>query len=215
MMFRISSSVGEAATRGRNRRLPSRRFAKIARRPISRVLSLPKGFPLGRGWPFIWDARRRAPRATDPGDDAGTRLPAEAGVPPLFGLAPGGVYRAAAVAGGAVVSYTTVSPLPRISREIVRRYAFCCTVPGVAPAGRYPAPCSRGARTFLAEPEDPARPSGHLAAKHVSARWPRVNRQRQGRQRHPCHATKGRTASAAMPVIQRGGRGVGHGGKAA
>ena len=29
------------------------------------------------------------------------------------------------------------------------RFAFCGTVPGVAPAGRYPAPCFRGARTFL------------------------------------------------------------------
>jgi len=32
--------------------------------------------------------------------------------PPLFGLAPGGVYRAAAVAGSAVRSYRTLSPLP-------------------------------------------------------------------------------------------------------
>ena len=32
--------------------------------------------------------------------------------PPLFGLAPGGVCRAAPVAGGAVRSYRTVSPLP-------------------------------------------------------------------------------------------------------
>src|SRR5258706_13735791 len=45
-----------------------------------------------------------------------------------------------------------------------RRFAFCGTVPGVAPAGRYPAPCFRGARTFL--PPDLAargatiRPSG-------------------------------------------------------
>ena len=30
-----------------------------------------------------------------------------------------------------------------------RRSAFCGTVPGVAPAGCYPAPCFRGARTFL------------------------------------------------------------------
>src|SRR5262245_64787412 len=30
-----------------------------------------------------------------------------------------------------------------------RRFAFCGTVPGVAPAGGYPAPCFRGARTFL------------------------------------------------------------------
>jgi len=39
--------------------------------------------------------------------------PAETGpVPSLFGLAPGGVYRATAVAGGAVRSYRTLSPLP-------------------------------------------------------------------------------------------------------
>src|ERR1700690_1406468 len=37
------------------------------------------------------------------------RLP---GVPPLFGLAPGGVCPAASVAGRAVGSYPTVSPLP-------------------------------------------------------------------------------------------------------
>ena len=29
------------------------------------------------------------------------------------------------------------------------RYSFCGTFPGVAPAGRYPAPCFHGARTFL------------------------------------------------------------------
>ncbi len=48
-------------------------------------------------------------------------LPAFAGrgsAPSLFGLAPGGVCRAASVAAGAVRSYRTVSPLPR-------RYATC------------------------------------------------------------------------------------------
>ncbi len=35
------------------------------------------------------------------------------GVPPLLGLAPGGVCPAAPVAGGAVRSYRTLSPLPR------------------------------------------------------------------------------------------------------
>ena len=45
------------------------------------------------------------------------------------------------------------------------RFAFCGTFPGVAPAGRYPAPCFRGARTFL--PRDRPnrlrrRPSGRL-----------------------------------------------------
>lgn len=42
------------------------------------------------------------------------RFTGRAGIPPppLFGLAPGGVYPAAAVTGGAVRSYRTVSPLP-------------------------------------------------------------------------------------------------------
>jgi hypothetical protein len=72
----------------------------------------------------------------------------DTGVPSLFGLAPGGVYRAVALAGDAVRSYRTLSPLPA-GRSPGRRFAFCGTVPGVTPAGRYPAPCFRGARTFL------------------------------------------------------------------
>ncbi|GAB1582493.1 hypothetical protein PPNSA23_24360 [Phyllobacterium phragmitis] len=96
--------------------------------------------------------------------------------PSLFGLAPGGVYRAVAVAGDAVGSYPTLSPLPRhplrpallehgpekltdfseimrskkdAARRKTGRSAFCGTFPGVAPAGHYPAPCFPGARTFL------------------------------------------------------------------
>ena len=38
-------------------------------------------------------------------------------LPSLFGLAPGGVYRAAAVAGSAVRSYRTLSPLPPAGPE--------------------------------------------------------------------------------------------------
>ena len=53
--------------------------------------------------------------------------------PPLLGLAPGGVYPAIAVAGDAVRSYRTLSPLPAADGG---RFAFCGTVPGVAPAGR-------------------------------------------------------------------------------
>ena len=91
------------------------------------------------------------------------RLPAP--VPSLFGFAPGGVYLANAVASAAVRSYRTLSPLlpwacraPRTLRPAgqrcaasgpEKRFAFCGTFPGVAPAGRYPAPCFRGARTFL------------------------------------------------------------------
>ena len=88
-------------------------------------------------------------------------------LPLLLGLAPGGVCPAAAVAGGAVRSYRTISPLPPMpSHEAShgRRglaVCFCGTFPGVAPAGRYPAPCLRGARTFL-PPAD--RKAGRRAA---------------------------------------------------
>src|SRR5688500_11619266 len=44
-----------------------------------------------------------------------------------------------------------------------RRYVFCGTFPGVAPAGRYPAPSFHGARTFLAPSEDEPRPPDPLA----------------------------------------------------
>ena len=90
------------------------------------------------------------------------RFPAP--MPSLFGFAPGGVYLAASVASRAVRSYRTLSPLlvrrpnPRSlpasrcakrDRPAIKRFTFCGTFPGVAPAGRYPAPCFRGARTFL------------------------------------------------------------------
>jgi hypothetical protein len=87
---------------------------KGARRRVSRVLSRPEALVLGRGWPFLWGARCRAPRATDPSGGAKVRpaFPRAGCLPLLLGLAPGGVFPAAAVAGGAVRSYRTVSPLP-------------------------------------------------------------------------------------------------------
>jgi hypothetical protein len=47
---------------------------------------------------------------------------------PLFGLAPGGVCRAAPVASRAVVSYTTVSPLPVPSRAIGGLFSVALSV---------------------------------------------------------------------------------------
>jgi hypothetical protein len=107
---------------------------------------------LSRGrWPFIWDAACATPLATNPDDsseDMTERLAPPA--PSLFGLAPGGVCRAVLVTKNAVRSYRTLSPLPQASVSGgTRRFAFCCTVPGVAPAGCYPAPYLHGARTFL------------------------------------------------------------------
>ncbi len=81
---------------------------------------------------------------------------------PLFGFAPGGACHAADVTIRAVRSYRTVSPLPAANR---RRFIFCGAFPRVSPAGRYPAPCLYGARTFLRL----VRSSGHPADWHRAA----------------------------------------------
>jgi len=65
--------------------------------------------PLGRRLP---GASSNLPGRPDPDTD-----PEIAPAPPLFGLAPGGVCRAASVAGSAVRSYRTVSPLPSPWRD--------------------------------------------------------------------------------------------------
>jgi hypothetical protein len=108
--------------------------------------------PLGRSLPSASRDRPGRRRESAPG--------LAKGLPSLLGLAPGGVCHATAVTGGAVRSYRTLSPLPP-ARKRARRFAFCGTVPGVAPAGRYPAPCFRGARTFLPSPSRAK--SGHPA----------------------------------------------------
>src|SRR5206468_482295 len=78
---------------------------------------------------------------------------------------------AAAVAGGAVRSCRTVSPLPPARRaETGWRCTFCGTFPGVAPAGRYPAPYLRGARTFLFPRKRKKRPSDRLAPGDLGCR---------------------------------------------
>ena len=56
-----------------------------------------------------------------------------------------GFTYAPSVAGRAVVSYTALPPLPQIRSRwrgvISAAVHFCCTVPGVTSAGRYPASC--------------------------------------------------------------------------
>src|SRR5207244_4719466 len=85
------------------------------RRSVSRVLSRRHGEPRGgdghSSGTFVAErlARptRAAARQARPAASASRRR-----LPLLLGLAPGGVYPAAAVAGGAVRSYRTISPLP-------------------------------------------------------------------------------------------------------
>ena len=65
---------------GSPRRTNGGRCHERVRRPVSRVLSA----PFGAGWPFLWDARCRAPRATDPGGGAETPLPVARRAAPIW-----------------------------------------------------------------------------------------------------------------------------------
>ena len=139
---------------------PTRRPYHVTR-PVSRVLYHARRSERGDGhssWARLAAGLMQPTRAADPEADW-KRSPAPA--PPLFGLAPGGVCRAVLVAKNAVRSYRTLSPLPSQSISgSARRFAFCGTLPGVTPAGGYPAPCFHGARTFL-----PARYAKHGAER--------------------------------------------------
>ena len=138
---------------------------------------------------FLWTAHCWTVLATYP-DGSGRRRPylartpsgkarVETGAPSLFGLAPGGACHAVPIAGAAVRSYRTLSPLPdfafgfegRAQRSFsgAGRFAFCGAVPGVAPGGRYPPPFRRGARTFLPLPRGRERPPGRLV-RHKGGR---------------------------------------------
>jgi len=88
---------------------------------------------------------------------------------PLFGLAPGGVYRAPRVTTRAVRSYRTVSPLPvppspRLRRTVPawprleRSSAVCSLWHFPWPCGRWALPTTVpcGVRTFLPAPKDRA-----------------------------------------------------------
>ena len=91
-----------------------------ARRPVSRVLCVPRHattIPLGR---TLLHASRDQPGLRGENTPASLALGFHLGTsrrPPLFGLAPGGVCPAAPVTRGAVRSYRTVSPLPKVSTE--------------------------------------------------------------------------------------------------
>jgi len=68
---------------------------------------------------------------------------------------------------GALLPHHFTLAARRPERRTSSAVCFCGTFPGVAPAGRYPAPCLRGARTFLPAPSEPGveRPSDRLAGK--------------------------------------------------
>ncbi len=51
--------------------------------------------------------------------------------------------------GALLPHHFNLAVLLRTRLRRIWRCHFCGAIPGVAPAGRYPAPCLRGARTFL------------------------------------------------------------------
>ena len=130
--------IAQLATMGKRR----------IRRPISRVLCHPgQGEPRRRmRRPFLWTGPCGTVLATNP-DASGQRRP--------YRLAPArNPYSVLLLAGLAVPSTSpptrcalTAPFHPYPSGE--GRFAFCGAIPGVAPGGRYPPPCRRGARTFL------------------------------------------------------------------
>ena len=137
-----------------------------------------------------------------------------AGQPSLLGLAPGGVCPATAVAGGAVRSYRTISPLPRRPKASVGGvFLWHC------PWGRPRRPLA--GTVFPWSPDFPrsardgeARPSGHLAEPYKIARASRVKLPpRPARcavvsRRRRCHrsARAGNAAGTRPAPVRCGGR---------
>jgi hypothetical protein len=124
-------------------------------------------------------------------------------VPSLFGLAPGGVCRAAGVAVRAVRSYRTFSPFPQPTHNAPRRFVFCGTFPRLAPAGRYPAPTVHGARTFLPGNLSvfagaAVRPTDKTGMETPTHRVKRRAKQGRGYARQSCGPGRGWRADRAM-----------------
>ncbi len=134
--MRISERIGKKlfmfCSNFQRRTKPQHIPKEKSRRPISRVLSTLLQALDGHSSGTCFATRLARPtRATD---RKYSRFHAFAqSRPPLFGLAPGGVYPASLVTKAAVRSYRPVSPFP--SGKPGRRFVFCGTVPGVAPAG--------------------------------------------------------------------------------
>lgn len=145
-----------------------------------------------RTWrPFVLDADCSAPRATYPDGRTGNSPEGCPSRHPYSVLLPVGFAVPLPLPAARWALTPPFHPYPAYrsvpSRRRARgeradlsagRSAFCGTFPGVAPAGRYPAPCIHGARTFLtrglsavagaaARPAD-APYKGALAAKRKS-----------------------------------------------
>ncbi len=172
-----------------------------ARRPVSRVLSPPGPEP-GQGMAIHLGRPSPGASCDLPGRRRGNPPGREACRPYLV-LLPVGFAVPSPLPATRCALTAPFHPYPWASAEARRRFAFCGTFPRVAPAGRYPAPCSRGARTFL----PPAafaiagrRPSGRLAPFYLRISMPSVNRQaRAARRAGP--SSRGRVRRRGAPAV--------------
>jgi len=103
-----------------------------------------------------------APRCDQPGRRSGKAIPSPCGpcAAPIRSCSRWGLpCRPCRQVRGALLPH----PFTLARGLAPERFAFCGTFPGVAPAGHYPAPYFRGARTFLQRSPFGTRVSGHPA----------------------------------------------------
>ena len=170
-------------------------FESGARRSVSRVLSRPKAgmaIHLGRSLPNASCDRPERRRERPARRRRHHRHPPAA---PTWSCSRWGFpcRRRCRRRGALLPHHFTLAARRPAERETGRgrRYVFCGTFPRVAPAGRYPAPCLRGARTFLPPPKElnpgGERPSDRLAWDHMGSH-PRRIKQPPEANRLPCAA---------------------------
>lgn len=146
-------------------------------RSVSRVLY----GGIAPAWrPFIWDAGYPAPLAVNPNGS------------PKTGPCRGEPRQRRSYSTLLPVGFAVPLPLP-VARWALTPpfhpgprkrgwFVFCGTFPEVALAGRYPAPCLRGARTFL--DACAPRPPDRLVCDHMAASPRRVKSPPAARSRH-------------------------------
>jgi len=115
------------------------------------------------GWPFIWGLALPQASCNQPGRwRENARRSQSSDIAPIRFCSRWGLPWPTLLPGPRCALTAPFHPYLIWSCPHIRRFAFCGTFPGVAPAGRYPAPCFHGARTFLERFSPPAaiRPSG-------------------------------------------------------
>jgi hypothetical protein len=107
-------------------------LAEAARKPVSVPMD---------GCPAMKDAHSASAAVTDGIKQPTRKLGRAVLSASLFGLAPGGVYRASNVTTGPGELLPHPFTLTLLRQGFGGRSSLCGTFPGVTPAGRYPAPC--------------------------------------------------------------------------